>query len=360
MDSPRCHSSNSVAIAAHFDPIIRLRVYRRRDITALAPDTAEAFDLSHEFVLLRPVPEAYLERVSTSPELRSCLAEHEEYYSVKKLQPTDFLSSPLRLENVFVAASLSLWRDTRHTNDLVEAARDRFLHGVGKKRQAKKSKLPVRLFLRFLNELLVDVVVLSSDRKSVLVSRASTAHRPSTATVANLGRPSCPSFRTLVALEFSPREGCWSPLQLPVRLQTRQPTVELPKTPDSQKSSVASNLLRTRVSTATYGELAQSCNLETMMLDRTVYNPQRVPARLGAEVQTVEGGKDGTSPPPNSPFAGMRYPNIRQLDLQLIEVLRRGLHPALRLNRIRFFLPSHLQSLRLLSAWCYSFTLELP
>ncbi|ESL11114.1 hypothetical protein TRSC58_01145 [Trypanosoma rangeli SC58] len=337
MDSPHCFSVNSDVFTTDFDPMIRLRVYRRRDITALATDTAETFDLGREVVPLRPVAETYLEDVNTSPELAICLAEHEESYSVEKLQPNDFISSSLRVENVVVAVSLCLWRNIRRTNGIIEAARDRFLRGVEGKRRTKKSKLLLRRFLRFLNELLVDVVVLSTDRKSVVVSCANTAHRSSTHTVASMRRRSCPSFRTLIALEFNPSEGHWSPLLLPVRLQTQRSVMRASKTLDNQDSSGVANLLRTRAFTATCGEMTQSFNLETMMLDRTVYNPQRVPVRLRGDVQTLRGENDGESAPTNSPFTGMRYPNIRQLDLQLMEVLRRGLHPALRRNCIRFF-----------------------
>ncbi|RNF11488.1 hypothetical protein TraAM80_00934 [Trypanosoma rangeli] len=336
MDSPRCFSVNSDVFATDFDPIIRLRVYRRRDITALATDTAETLDLGREVVLLQPVAETYLEDVNTSPELAICLAEHEESYSVEKLQPTDFISSPLRVENVVVAASLCLWRNIRRTNDIVEAARDRFLRGVEVKRRTKKSKLLLRRFLRFLNELFVDVVVLSTDRRSVVVSCANTAHRSSIHTVASMRRRSCPSFRTLIALEFNPSEGYWSPLLLPVRLQTQRSMMQPSKTPDNQDFNDVTNFRRTRALTVTCGEMTQSFNLETMMLDRTVYNPQRVPVRLRGDMQTVRGENDGESAPANSPFTGMRYPNIRQLDLQVMEVLRRGLHPALRCNCIRF------------------------
>ncbi|PBJ73368.1 hypothetical protein BCY84_14409 [Trypanosoma cruzi cruzi] len=337
MDPLHCSFANGGGFAVEFNPIICLRLYRRRDIAALATEITDAFDLSGVVVPLRPVTDTYLEQLGTSQELARCLSEHEEPHLVRSLQPTDFISPLLRVENVVVATSLGLWKTTRYTNEVIEAARTRFLRGVEEKRRSKKSKLPIRLFFKFLNEMLIDVLVMSTDRKSVVVSCASTTRGLAMGAVAGEKGTSVPSFRTLLALEFSPSEGYWSPLLLPVRLQAPKLKLDIPEICDDTGSRSNSDFLKPQTSTSIFGETAQSCNLETMMLDRTFYNPQRISAKTSRDLQTLEGKGDGESASTHSPFAGMRYPNISQTDLQLIEVLRRGLHPAFRRNRVRFF-----------------------
>ncbi|EKF31819.1 hypothetical protein MOQ_004341 [Trypanosoma cruzi marinkellei] len=337
MDPPHCSFANGGGFAEDFDPVICLRLYRRRDIAALAIDINGAFDLRGVVVPLRPVTDTYLEKLNTSQELARCLLEHEEPRLVRNLQPTDFISPSLGVENVVVATSLGLWKTTRYTNEVIEAARTRFLRGVEEKRRSKKSKLPIRLFFKFLNEMQIDVVVMSTDRKSVIVSCASTTRRLAMVAFPDEQNTSVPSFRTLLALEFSPSEGYWRPLLLPVQLRTPTLKLDIPEIRDVAGSCSKSDFLKPQTLTSTFGETAQSCNLETMMLDRTFYNPQRISAKTSRDLQTLEEKGDGASASTRSPFTGMRYPNISQMDLQLIEVLRRGLHPALRRNRVRFF-----------------------
>ncbi|ORC92008.1 uncharacterized protein TM35_000042220 [Trypanosoma theileri] len=333
--------------AMSFDPIIQQRTYDSKDIMGLLKGVA-ILDLSSDIVLLKPFSNTYLNEMEASPAFKLCLKEYEPRLSVKPIKRKHFHCLPLRVENVIIALSVSLWRTTLRSNDLIEALRERFLSGLDEKHRSKKNKLPVRMLFRFLNEMSVDVVVMSMEKEKIAVFRAkSSQQKPLSESNDPKVGISPAKERTLVALEFDAACGIWSPLQLSPPPSTpllsmvshgKQSQVSEQETFDETRSQSQAlstiNMMRSNATPLTF-ELGQSSNMDTMVFDRTVYNPQMVPLKANGDVNNLEDGESGKENAQHSPFAGMRYPNINQLDLQLWEVLRRGLHPALRRNRIR-------------------------
>lgn len=323
--------------AAKFDPLVRERGYRRRDILRLFANAAGAVDLEREVVTLRPLPEAHLERLKASlPTAETSFAKDGPLRSSAKLQRTDFFSTPLRVENVVVATSLALWGTVDFTNHIIETARSRFLHGVEKTRREKKTKLPIRHFFRFLNEMHVDVVVLSADREFVTVSCAGPTRRLHAKSVATGAEQPAGRCRTLLALEFSPCDGFWSLLGLPLLIRKQRAHVDVHNVPGAGTLMRSPKFLGANKLEMSVTDLCHSNNLETMMFDQTVYNPQKMSALMDKDVETVDTRVSGDSALPRLNFSGMRYPNINQLDFQVLEVLRRGQHPILRRNCVRF------------------------
>ncbi|KEG10448.1 hypothetical protein DQ04_03701040 [Trypanosoma grayi] len=328
----------SSRLAMDFDPLIRERAYRRRNLLSLTVG-ADRLDLSGVVVVLKPIPESYLAHLEESPALEVCL-EKSEQSAVETLERSTFHCSPLRMESVIVAASLGLWRTTGRSNDIIEATRARFLGGMEEGRREKKSKLPVKLFFNFLNEMEIDVVILSTDRERMAVFCAKSARRrqlPDIDAAEDEGGEPTVRCRTLLALEYSTSGAPWSPMQLPMLRRGRRVSINVSETRDGVQSDTQ-NASRARVVAFSTGDLAQSSNTDTMAFDRTVYNPQMVLPKVSGSTQSIESEKQSEADSRESPFIGMRYPNINQLDLQVMEVLRRGLHPVLRRNRIRFLI----------------------
>ncbi|KAH9601721.1 hypothetical protein LSM04_006612 [Trypanosoma melophagium] len=333
-------------LALSFDPIIQQHTYNSQDVTGLLRDTA-LLDLSSNVVILKPLPNTYLEEMETSAAFKLCLKECESRQAVGSIKRNDFFSLPLRVENVIVAISVSLWRTTLRSNDLIKASRDRFLSGLDEKRRSKKNKLPIRLLFKFLNEMGVDVVVMSSEKESVAVFRARSLQRKRVSDLNNTKSSiSLVKKRTLLALEFDEVCGMWSPLQLPplvslplmlspAKRKQRSEHETLDETRSQSQSLGIIHMGKINATPSSLFELGQTGNMDTMVFDRTVYNPQMVPVKVNGDETTIKSKGDEKATAQHSPFAGMKYPNVNQLDLQLWEVLRRGLHPVLRRNRIR-------------------------
>ncbi|RHW70668.1 hypothetical protein DPX39_090057900 [Trypanosoma brucei equiperdum] len=337
-----------------FTPLIPTDAYGTKHMKGFRVGLGK-LDFSSEFVFLHPISSELLDQLKR---LTKEEKDGERGMSVgsgvtnpplvEALKCSDIQRCALRSNNVIVATSFGLWGTVDHCGDIIDAVKARFLAGADERRMSKKVKLQLKHFFKFLNEMQVDVVVLSPDRTRVAVysavrSRSSFTPRTELSAAEATRRPG-DGGRTLLALEFDHGDGSWCPLRLAPELEREKEEVgdngegnasPLPFIPEDTLLLDGCNASITHGASLTLGALGYDSPADSRANSRTVYKPQRVSDWKGYKDEVTESHEGSDTPEGKSPFEGMRYPNIRPLDIQFFDILLRGLNPRFRLNRIR-------------------------
>ncbi|CCD17120.1 unnamed protein product, partial [Trypanosoma congolense IL3000] len=338
METPPRFPSSAGSLLPGLKPLVRVRPYRTRDLKMLMAGAVQ-LDLAQEIVLLHSVSEELISHLRKSSGETPCSRNWDELLDVKRIKRTDFHRAAAASSSVIAATSLGLWGSVDYCADILNSVRMRFLPHADVTRVNKKVKLQIRHFFKFLNELHIDVVVLSSDRTSAVMYLSTRSGSPSSQTagqppqvVANGERRFYD--RTLLALEFNHADASWWPLSLTVAYENDNYVASLPKLiPENEKllSDASAPMPRGRNGVLLHAHQLIT-DTESVSCTRTAYNPQHTENWKGCNAVQADCGDDRLT----SPCAKMRYPNIEPLSLLFFSVILEGLRPTLYRNRMRF------------------------
>lgn len=411
-DGGGCEMGASISPASHgrlrgpFVPLIQQLDYRKSDIKRIAEtsvytctDLVSSMEVSLQtkrtaaLGKLDPVERVMREMIQSGVPKTLELAQVIPHVTIH-----DFTSAAVGYDSIILALSLALWGSVLYARDIVAAAR-RYFNAVltEEEKQNHRTRLRVTLsvFLSWLNEEGIDVLIMTSDREACssycakhaaaddlqrrsrycrigLNPRESLVDLPmvstlnadtlqlsdAVSTAISLPAANSSETRVLAALEYDVKRKLWGPVttarriraaehaayrgrrhQRKLQRQSRRRTARR-----AARQAAAEEAARNiAAKLAEWEEYKQRIETEVIVDHGTVIlPPNHVEEFLFKEVLSKP-STDGL------PFEHMEYPTIIQTDFAVGTLLREATHPVLSNTRWKLFLGS---ILAILSACC--------